>query len=454
MPLIQKHDAPRPLKILDEKGFRQWQETAPDRLKNWADAHGFVAKKHTSLILPSEDGHILGALLGAGKSDYANGAIASRLPDGVYCIEDDTSQREFEQIALGFALDQYQYSRFKTDKAEPKTALLIKDADVFKRISAIASGVNLTRDLINTPANYLTPQGMEDQARQLAQRHGADIDVTIGDDLAQKYPAIHVVGRAAEIPPRLIDIKWSNANTSGPLITLIGKGVTFDSGGLDLKPSGGMEMMKKDMGGAAHVLGLAEIIMSLNLDIKLRVLVPTAENAVSSLSMRPLDVIDTAAGIPVEVGNTDAEGRLILADALHLATTESPDLMIDFATLTGAARVAVGTELPALFANDDTLRDNFIAAGHDAADPLWPLPLHEDYDRYLDGGYAALSSTGTSRYGGAITAALFLQRFLQKPVPWAHIDVMAWNLGARPGHPRGGEAMGLRAALALIENQI
>ena len=213
-------------------------------------------------------------------------------------------------------------------------------------------------------------------------------------------------------------------------------------------------MMKKDMGGAAHVLGLAEVIMAMALDLRLRVLVPAAENAVSALSMRPLDVIDTAAGIPVEVGNTDAEGRLVLSDAIHLATADDPLLMIDFATLTGAARVAVGTELPALFSNDDALSRDLITAGQETGDPLWPLPLHPDYDRYLEGGYAALSSTGTSRYGGAITAALFLQRFLQKPVAWAHIDVMAWNLGPRPGHPKGGEAMGLRAALALIENRI
>jgi leucyl aminopeptidase len=215
-----------------------------------------------------------------------------------------------------------------------------------------------------------------------------------------------------------------------------------------------MEIMKKDMGGSAHVLGLAHAIMTLGLKLRLRVLIPAAENAVSSKSMRPLDVINTAAGIPVEVGNTDAEGRLVLADAFHLATAEEPDLMIDFATLTGAARVAVGTELPALFVNDAALGRDFIAAGQDVGDPLWLMPLHEPYDRHLDDGHAALSSTGSSRYGGAITAALFLQRFLQKPVLWAHIDVMAWNLSSRPGHPRGGEAMGLRAALKLIEDKI
>ena len=330
---------------------------------------------------------------------------------------------------------------------------MITDAARRHRVEAIAAGISLGRDLINMPANHLTPEGMEDEARKLAAAFGATITVIAGDDLARDYPAIDTVGRAAESPPRLIDMTWGER---GPLITLVGKGVTFDSGGLDIKPSSAMEMMKKDMGGAAIVLGLARTIMGLGLDLRLRVLVPTAENAISDKAMRPLDVIATAAGIPVEVGNTDAEGRLILADALHRATTEDekPELLLDFATLTGAARVAVGTELPAVFSNDDALSSAFVAAGTKAGDPLWPLPLHEPYDRYLEGGHAALSSTGTSRYGGAITAALFLQRFLAAPVSWAHVDVMAWNLASRPGHPRGGEAMGLRAALALIEGKL
>ena len=460
MPLIAQHDAPRPLHVMTSDDLADWQKTASPMLNNWIAQHGFTAQKNTSLVLPSPEGEIAGAIIGQGNkkggtNDYTSGAMAARLPQGVYQLDGATP----EQLALGFALDQYQYDRFKPSSSKPIADLLIADPAQHKRLSAIVSGVTLTRDLINAPANYLTPQGLEDEARALAERHGAGITVTIGDDLAKNYPAIHTVGRAAEIPPRLIDITWckdgaENGGQDYPLITLIGKGITFDSGGLDLKPSGGMEMMKKDMGGAAHVLGLAEVIMAMALNLRLRVLVPAAENAVSALSMRPLDVIDTAAGIPVEVGNTDAEGRLVLADAIHLATADDPMLMIDFATLTGAARVAVGTELPALFSNDDGLSRDFMTAGQEAGDPLWPLPLHPEYDRYLDGGYAALSSTGTSRYGGAITAALFLQRFLQKPVPWAHIDVMAWNLGPRPGHPKGGEAMGLRAALALIENRI
>ena len=264
-----------------------------------------------------------------------------------------------------------------------------------------------------------------------------------------EFPAINIVGRAAEIAPRLMDLRWGE---KGPKITLIGKGITFDSGGLDLKASKAMEMMKKDMGGAATVLGLAAALMTSHVDIQLRVLVAAAENAVSDRSMRPLDIIDTRAGLKVEVGNTDAEGRLVLADAIAYALEDAPDFLIDFATLTGSARAALGTELPALFCNHDNTAAAILAAADMAEDPLWRLPLFDDYDRHLDAGYAALSSTGLSGYGGAITAALFLRRFAGKNTNWAHIDVMAWNLASRSGRPKGGEAMGLRALYGFIES--
>ena len=451
MPIRSESDNTRQLHIFTKDEFSSWKESASDALCRWADDHGFTSAKNTSLVLPGPDGSITGAIVGASGDAYRDGAVAARLPQGAYQIDGEDALT----TGLGFVLEQYRFDKFKKSPSTPKTDLVITDQTLCERITAIANGVILARDLINMPANYLTPQGLEDEARSLAKKYDASINVVIGDELAKQYPAIHIVGRAAEVPPRLIDITWDNRDGgAGPVITLIGKGITFDSGGLDLKPSSAMEMMKKDMGGSAHVLGLAYAIMALQLKLRLRVLVPAAENAVSDKSMRPLDVIDTSAGIPVEVGNTDAEGRLVLADAFHLATAEDTDLMIDFATLTGAARVAVGTELPALFVNDNDLGRAFIDAGESVGDPLWLMPLHKPYDRYLDDGHAALSSTGASRYGGAITAALFLQRFLQKPVPWAHIDVMAWNLGSRPGHPRGGEAMGLRAALELIERKV
>ena len=452
MPLISASDKARQLHIHTKDEFSEWKTSANPELVRWADDHGFKAAKSTHLVLPGVDGSVLGAIVGSSGDAYRDGAMAARLPQGAYQIDGEGSIN----TGLGFVLEQYKFDKFKNTANEPKTDLVIADDAQRQRIEAIADGVILARNLINMPANYLTPQGLEDAARELAQDYDAQIEVAIGDALAKNYPAIHIVGRAAEVPPRLINMMWDNRDEGkGLVITLIGKGITFDSGGLDLKPSSAMEIMKKDMGGSAHVLGLAKSIMALKLKLCLHVLVPAAENAVSDKSMRPLDVIDTSAGIPVEVGNTDAEGRLVLADAFHLATSRDTDLMIDFATLTGAARVAVGTELPALFVNDKDLGRDFIAAGDAVGDPLWLLPLHQPYDRYLDeGGHVALSSTGASRYGGAITAALFLQRFLQKPVPWAHIDVMAWNLGNRPGHPRGGEAMGLRAALQLIEQKI
>lgn len=451
MPLISKSAQARQLHILTKEEFSKWKATASPELVCWAEDHGFTASEDTHLVLPSQDGHIEGAIIGSSGDSYRDGAMAARLPQGAYQL----THKDIVKTGLGFMLEQYRFDHFKKSPSRAKTDLVVADTHQRHRIVSIADGVILARDLINMPANHLTPQGLEDTSRQLAKTYGAKIKVTKGKALAKNYPAIHVVGRAAEIPPRLIDMVWDNRNNGkGLTITIVGKGITFDSGGLDLKPPSAMEIMKKDMGGAAHALGLAKSIMALDLKLRMRVLVVAAENAVSEKSMRPLDVIETSAGIPVEIGNTDAEGRLVLADAFHLATSESPDLMVDFATLTGAARIAVGTELPALFVNDATLGQEFITAGEAVGDPLWLLPLHKPYERYLEDGHIALSSTGGTRYGGAITAALFLQRFLQKPVSWAHIDVMAWNLSPRPGHPKGGEAMGLRATLELIEQKL
>ena len=312
---------------------------------------------------------------------------------------------------------------------------------------ALIKAISLCRNLINLPANYLNTSKLANIASQLADTFSADFKLYSGAELANYAPAIHVVGRAAEVPPCLIDFKWG---TKGPKITLVGKGITFDTGGLDLKPSKAMEIMKKDMGGAAHALGLASAIMETGLPVQLRVLIPAAENSVSEKSMRPLDIIETAAGIPVEVGNTDAEGRLVLADALFYAKKDKPDFVVDFATLTGAARVALGTECPALFCNNSDTAKQLMLIGEKINDPIWHLPLFAPYERYLKTGTSAVSSTGQSEYGGAITAALFLQKFIGKELNWAHIDLMAWNLSSRPGRPKGGEAMGLRAVYQYI----
>ena len=454
MPLAASAKNPRRLATLDTESFGSWIKARGKRWAGWAADYDFEAQPGRVLVLPEgEGGGIAGAVIGS-RDPFIDGATAAGLPPQVWELvgKGASGGAVLEPFALGFLMQQYRFDRFRKKKTTPPHArLLVGDSALRRRVEAIYGGIALGRDLINLPANHLTPQGLENEARRLSKAFGAKIRVVKGAALKKGFPAIDVVGRSSEFPPRLIDMRWG---TRGPAVTLVGKGVTFDSGGLDLKPAPAMEIMKKDMGGAGIALGLARAIMGLGLKIRLRVLVPAVENAVSARSFRPLDVIATRAGIPVEVGNTDAEGRLVLADALHLATAESPDLLLDFATLTGAARVAVGTELPALFCNDEDLSAKFVRTAGAVGEPLWPMPLHEGYERHLEGGHAALSSTGSSRYGGAITAALFLQRFLQKPVPWAHVDVMAWNLSPRPGHPRGGEAMGLRAALALIEGMV
>ncbi len=431
--------------------YDQWYTGIKPQQKTWLEAHNFAAKPGDARSLPNVDGTIDMAIGIIGDHKVWDGAkLAKALPLSHWkmtaykdCVDDDS----LDSLAIGWGLSQYEFQNYRTTDSHQKNQLLYPEKMNFPRVAGILSGIYTCRDLINMPPNLLTPASLEDHTLVLASSYGAKVTVHAGEALANGFPAIHTVGRAAEVEPRLIDMRWGH---NGPKITLIGKGITFDSGGLDLKPSKAMEMMKKDMGGAAIALGLAEALMENNTEIQLRVIVAAAENAVSDRAMRPLDVIDTRAGIKVEVGNTDAEGRLVLADAITYALEDNPDFMIDFATLTGAARVALGTELPALFSNDKKTANNLLAASQQSADPLWELPLFDDYDRHLDAGYAALSSTGLSGYGGAITAALFLRRFAGRNSNWAHIDVMAWNLTARPGRPKGGEAMGLRAVFDYI----
>ena len=448
-------DAPsRTLCLLTADGFDDWLKTASAQASATIEANGFTAKSGRAIpIAGAADSADAIGIFDADAPLWDAARLAAALPAGRWQLVTDDDSMPLEAICLGWALSQYRFTAYRgaEDTGDTLRQLVIPatlNDDARQRLCGLATGVAFCRDLINAPPNHMNPAGLEESARDLAARFGASIDVTAGAALTAGFPAINTVGRAAEVGPRLIDMRWGE---SGPAITLIGKGITFDSGGLDLKPSKAMELMKKDMGGAATVLGLATALMAAGTPVRLRVLVPAAENAVSSQSMRPLDVIDTRAGIPVEVGNTDAEGRLVLADAIDLACEEEPDFMIDFATLTGAARVALGTELPALFCNHDDTADDILAAAGEADDPLWRLPLFDPYERHLDGGHVALSSTGASGYGGAITAALFLRRFAGKQTNWAHIDVMAWNLGGRPGRPKGGEAMGLRALFRYIE---
>ncbi len=354
--------------------------------------------------------------------------------------------------ATGWALGGYRFERYKSTKAR-KLPTLVWPARADKaRANAMAESISLVRDLINTPAEDMGPSELAAAARALGRSHKADVKVITGDALLkQNYPTIHAVGRASDDAPRLIDLTWGRK--SDPKVTLVGKGVCFDTGGLDLKPAAGMLRMKKDMGGGAHALGLAHLIMALKLRVRLRVLVPAVENNVAGNAFRPLDVITTRKGITVEIGNTDAEGRLVLCDALVEADSENPDLILDFATLTGAARVALGTDLPALFCNNDKLAADLAKAGDAVEDPMWRLPLWRPYRQLLESKVADINNVSEGGFGGAITAALYLQEFVKDTTPWAHFDMMAWNVAGKPGRPAGGEAQALRAVFEMLEKR-
>ena len=429
----------------------------PTVRQTWLSASGFKAEAGTFCLIPGREGQVESVLVG--KSDDLNtwslGGLARTLPPHAYHLADKLSATEQSKLALGWQLGQYQFTRYKQSGSNdnmPKLTV-VSDGDWAKYLDAATEATYLVRDLVNTPAADMGPAHLEQQARAIATTYKAEIAVTTGEELlAQNYPMIYTVGKASDQPPRLIDLHWGAPKA--PKITLVGKGVCFDSGGLDIKPASGMKTMKKDMGGAAHVLGVATLVMKLNLPVRLRVLIPAVENSIAGNAMHPLDVLPTRKGITVEVGNTDAEGRLVLGDALWEASSENPDLLIDFATLTGAARVALGTELPAFFCNDEAIATQLKDAGEATDDPLWNLPLHAPYRTLLDSKVADISNISDGRFGGAITAALFLREFIKPQIPWVHIDVMAWNLRSLPGRPEGGEAMGMRAVFELIRRQV
>ena len=439
---------------LTEPELEDWLAGPGAPHKPWVQANHYQAKPGTVLVLPTADGHPAEALVGVEESGtdlWSWGAAAARLPRGRYQLPKPLSTETANAAGLGWALGSYRFDRYARKNGPASKLVLPARADK-DWIKERAAALYLVRDLINTPASDMGPGELASEARSLARKFKAKVKVTVGDDLLQQnFPMVHAVGRASSRAPRLIDMSWGKVKD--PKLTLVGKGVCFDSGGLDLKPSGGMLMMKKDMGGAAQVLGLAHMIMAAKLPVRLRVLIPAVENSVSGDAFRPLDVLSTRKGITVEVGNTDAEGRLILADALTAALEERPDLLIDFATLTGAARVAVGTEIAAFFTQDDALAGELSAAAAAVDDPVWRLPLHPPYRRLLDSKVADISSTGSGGFAGAITAALFLKEFTESATPWIHFDIMAWNSSSRPGRPEGGEAMGVRALFEVIRQR-
>ena len=423
----------------------------------WAKAQGFAAKPGQVCLLPLPDGGLGGALFGLGpqpadrpaRERFALARAAEVLPAGNWHLANFPQDFDLGLGALGWLFAQYRFDRYKRIEA-PGARLVCPEGLDRDRLIAMAAGEYLARDLINTPASDMGPEDLERVARDLAARHGADISVIAGQELLERnFPMIHAVGRAAAQVPRLIDIRFPG---DGPLLTLIGKGVCFDTGGLDIKPSSSMALMKKDMGGAANVLGLAETLARLGSTarMRLRVLIPAVENAISANAFRPGDVLTSRKGLTVEINNTDAEGRLVLADALALGAEDNPDLMISMATLTGAARVALGPDLPPLFCDDDGVAAAIQDAGRDHADPVWRLPFWEPYESMIEPGIADLDNAPGGGFAGAITAALFLRRFAGKARHYVHFDIYGWQTAAAPGRPKGGTGQGMRAILHAL----
>ncbi len=436
-----------------ENDFNAWLDVQDDAWRRWLTATGFKAKPDSYCLLAGADGRLQAVVAGIRNADdlWALGGLPASLPEGDYVLDAPFTPRQTEQLTLGWALGAYRFTRYKAPKRAMARLALDPACDA-SRIERHVAAVTLVRDLINTPAEDLMPEHLAEATQALAQDFGATFAQLVGDELlAHGFPVIHAVGRASIHPPRLLDLRWGDPHH--PQVTLVGKGVCFDSGGLDLKPSSAMRLMKKDMGGAATALGLARLIMSSGLPVRLRLLIAAVDNAVSGNAFRPGDVLRSRQGLTLEIHNTDAEGRLILCDALTEAGAERPDLILDFATLTGAARVALGTEMPALFCNDEDLAQGLLAAAEREQDPLWRLPLYQPYRELLDSRIADLANASDSSYAGAITAALFLKEFVPEGIPWAHVDLMAWNLKTRPGRPEGGEAMALRAAFGWLEQQ-
>jgi leucyl aminopeptidase len=429
--------------------YKDVRERLSPAARTFADAAGFEPKPGQYLALPGEGG-LSGILFGLENASDARdlflpGRLPQQLPSGVYRFANDPHDARL--AALAFALGAYRFTRYHKSEGR-KIKLDLPQSLDREDLERVVEAVTLVRDLVNTPANDMGPADLEEAARTLAAKHGAGARATVGDDLLREnFPLIHAVGRAAARQPRLIDLTWGDVDD--PRITLVGKGVCFDSGGLDIKPESSMLNMKKDMGGAATALALAHMIMSRKLRLRLRVLIPAVENSISGAAFRPRDIYTSRKGITVEIGNTDAEGRLILADALTLADEDNPEMIFDFATLTGAARVALGPDLPPFFTDDDQLADKLMAHAAAENDPLWRLPLWRPYDEMLESKVADINNVGSGGQAGAITAALFMRRFVSAK-SWAHFDVFAWSPRSRPGRPEGGDCQAARAIYALL----
>jgi leucyl aminopeptidase len=442
-----------------------WKGAASPTQRAWVEDSGFRARPGQCCAVPGTAGGVEAWLFGQEKEGwlYQLAALPTQLPDGVYRLESEWSREQRAQAALGWGLAAYRFDRYKKGNGQRSgqrngqgngatAVLLVLDADVEDEVRALLAAQTLVRDLVNTPTEHLGPADLADAVTREADTFDAESSVIADDELlTRNFPAIHAVGRASSRPPRLVELRWGEPDA--PLVALVGKGVCFDTGGLDLKTSSGMALMKKDMGGAAHALALARLVMQHDLPVRLLLLIPAVENSVSGNAYRPGDVIDTRKGLSVEIGNTDAEGRVILSDALAYACEHLPDLVIDFATLTGAARIALGPDLPPIFSNRAEVAKAIQQAGDDVEDPLWTMPLWQPYRRQFDSPIADLNNSAKSSYGGCITAALFLESFVEQNVPWVHIDTFAWNEANRPGRPMGGEALGLRAVFSYLRQR-
>lgn len=448
----------RPLWVVTEGELQGWLASQPTPVIAWVRAHGFQAERHRVLSLPSAEGGIGGAVAGLGALAGAHeltlwhaAGLSDRLPAQAWHLATPLPPKAATRLLLGWLMGAYRMSRYRLDGPQvPRAALVPPPGADLGYADAAARATALARDLINTPANDMGPEELADAALDLARSRGARCQVLTGGELAG-YPLLRAVGAASAREPRLIDMRWGERDA--PRVTLVGKGVCFDTGGLDLKPSAAMLLMKKDMGGAACALGLADLIMCLDLPVQLRVLIPAVENSIGGAAYRPGDVVRSRKGLTVEIGNTDAEGRLVLADALAEADIERPDLLIDLATLTGAARTALGPELPAAYSPNDGLLDALRKHGEEESDPVWPLPLWPGYDEDLSSKVADLGNVAATPFAGSIIAALFLKRFVTETPNWLHLDLYAWNGKERPGRPVGAEAQCVRGLFQLLRSR-
>ncbi|MGQ0486070.1 MAG: leucyl aminopeptidase family protein [Hyphomicrobiales bacterium] len=446
-----RHGAAIPIVAVAKDAWQDRRKSLSAAARKWAEVHAFAAEPGSHLAVPGADGKIAEILAGAGTAaddPFALGKLARALPPGLYSLGGDVVDPRL--AALAWCLDAYSFASYRKNAAEPARLICPSGVDRAEILRA-ARAVYIVRDLVNTPASDLGPAELETAARRLAATHRARLRVTKGAALRRGFPMIHEVGKASPRTPRLIDFTWGPARAAK--VTLVGKGVCFDTGGLDIKPASGMLLMKKDMGGAATVLGLAQMIMQARLPVRLRVLIPAVENAIAGNAFRPGDVLRSRKGLTVEIGNTDAEGRLILADALALADEEAPDMLIDIATLTGAARVALGPDLPPFYSEDEKLVADIRRAAAAENDPLWPMPLWQPYSRLIESTVADINNSSESGFAGSITAALFLKRFVERAKAYVHFDIFAWTPSARPGRPKGGEAQAMRALFAVIRDR-